>query len=48
MLKQFKSILVILSTFSMILAQSGSISGSVTDENGNGLPGANLIVDGTS
>ena len=48
MLKHIKSILFIICTFSMILAQSGSISGTVTDENGNGLPGANLVVNGTS
>jgi iron complex outermembrane receptor protein len=48
MLKHIKSILFILCTFSMILAQNGSISGTVTDENGNGLPGANLVVNGTS
>jgi len=41
-------ILVFLSAFSFILAQSGSVSGTVTDENGNGLPGANLVLSGTS
>lgn len=42
-----KGVLIALFTFSFLMAQ-GSVSGTVTDENGNGLPGANLVLGGTS
>lgn len=42
-----KGALIALFTFSFLMAQ-GSVSGTVTDESGNGLPGANLVLGGIS
>lgn len=45
--KSYKGILITLFAFSFLMAQ-GSVSGNVSDENGNGLPGANLVLNVTS
>ncbi len=47
-MKKLISLIAILGMFSGLWAQSGSITGTVTDQNGNALPGANVAVDGTS
>lgn len=47
-MKKVISLIAILGMFSGLMAQSGSISGTVTDQDGNALPGANVAVDGTS
>ncbi len=47
MKQSFKGVFVTLFAFSFLMAQ-GTVSGTVTDENGNGLPGANLVLNGTS
>lgn len=47
-IKKLISLIAILGIFSGLIAQSGSISGLVADKNGNALPGANVVVDGTS
>ncbi|MBC8345798.1 MAG: TonB-dependent receptor [Candidatus Marinimicrobia bacterium] len=39
---------IILLMSAVLFAQTGNISGKVTDENGLPLPGANVVVDGTS
>ncbi|HEY5744736.1 MAG TPA: carboxypeptidase-like regulatory domain-containing protein, partial [Chryseolinea sp.] len=33
---------------SMALAQNRTVTGTITDENGSGMPGVNVIVKGTS
>ena len=40
-------VLIFISGTSYLMAQS-SVTGKVTDENGNGVPGANIIIKGTS
>ncbi len=47
-MKKLMSLFVVLGMFSGLMAQSGSISGTVTDQDGNALPGANVAVEGTS
>jgi iron complex outermembrane receptor protein len=47
-MRKVTSLLAILSLSTVLFAQSGSISGTVTDESGNALPGANITVEGTS
>lgn len=42
------SLMIALSSISMTLAQSGSVSGIITDESGGGLPGATVLEKGTS
>ncbi|MDF9797035.1 TonB-dependent SusC/RagA subfamily outer membrane receptor [Catalinimonas alkaloidigena] len=39
---------IVLVTSSMVLAQSRTVSGKVTDENDAGLPGVNVLVQGTT
>jgi len=47
-MKLLKGLLAIIMLFSVAFAQtSGKIMGTVTDENGNPLPGANVIIEGT-
>jgi len=47
-MKKLISLIAILGMFSGLMAQSGSISGTVTDQDGNALPGANVTIEGTS
>ncbi|MFQ6677384.1 MAG: TonB-dependent receptor domain-containing protein [Fidelibacterota bacterium] len=47
-MKKLMSLIAVFGMLSGLMAQSGSISGTVTDQDGNALPGANVAVDGTS
>ncbi len=46
-MNQIVWVISLLMTASLI-AQTGNVSGKVSDENGNPLPGANVVVDGTT
>ena len=47
-MKKLISLIAVLGLFSGLMAQGGSIYGTVTDQDGNALPGANVAVEGTS
>jgi len=47
-IKYFLPVFLLYFPFSIIIAQTGKISGKVTDENGEPLIGANVLIDGTS
>ncbi len=47
-MRKLISLMAALSLISTLFAQSGSISGTITDDKGNGLAGANVTVEGTS
>ncbi|MFY0653505.1 MAG: TonB-dependent receptor [Cyclobacteriaceae bacterium] len=46
--KLFKLLLMLLFVTSVALAQDVNVTGKVTDENGEGLPGASVVVKGTT
>src|SRR5690554_7063426 len=45
-IKYFLPVFLLYFPFSIIIAQTGKISGKVTDENGEPLIGANVLIDG--
>lgn len=47
-MKKIFSLLILLLSFTVLLAQEKGITGSVTDENSEPLPGVNVIVKGTT
>ncbi|MBV5348500.1 SusC/RagA family TonB-linked outer membrane protein, partial [bacterium] len=47
-MKKVFSLLILLLSFTVLFAQEKSVTGSVTDENSESLPGVNVIVKGTT
>lgn len=47
-MKKVFSLLILLLSFTVLFAQEKSVTGSVTDENSEALPGVNVIVKGTT
>ena len=47
-MKKVFSLLMLMFSFTVLFAQEKSITGSVTDENSESLPGVNVIVKGTT
>ena len=47
-MKKVFSLLMLLLSFTVLFAQEKSVSGRVTDENSEALPGVNVVVDGTT
>jgi hypothetical protein len=47
-MKKVFSLLILLLSFAVLFAQEKSVTGRVTDENSEALPGVNVIVKGTT